>query len=96
MENCTNCSVNDPNLAGPGFGAFLVLILLLVITAIVLNITVITALCVAHSVSKLIKIFLINLLVAGMSLALFGGLFIFSGIVLNFTSLPPPCRLGIL
>ena len=90
MENCINCSVNDPDLAGPGFGAFLILLLLLVITAIVLNVTIITALCVAHSVNKLMRIFLINLLVAGVSLALVGGLFMFSGLVLNFTSLPPP------
>ena len=90
MENCTNCSVNDPDLAGPGFGAFSILMLLVVVTAIVLNVTIITALCVVHSVAKLIRIFLINLLVAGMSLALFGGLFILSGLVFNFTSLPPP------
>ena len=90
MENCTNCSVNDPNLGGPGFGAFLVLILLVVITAIVLNITVISALCVAHSVSKLMRIFLINLLVAGVIVGLIGIGFILSGLVLNFTSLPPP------
>ena len=90
MENCTNCSVNDPNLAGPGFGAFLVLILLVVITAIVLDVTIITALCVAHSVSKLMRIFLINLLVAGVIVALIGIGFILPGLVLNFTSLPPP------
>ena len=90
MENCTNCSVNDPNLAGPGFGAFLIILLLLVVTAIVLNVTIITALCVAHSVTKLMRIFLINLLVAGLIVALIEGLFIFSGLSLNFTSLPPP------
>ena len=90
MENCTNCSVNDPNLAGPGFGAFLIIGLLLVITAIVLNVTIITALCVAHSVAKLIRIFLMNLLVAGV----LSGLIIIaqglSGLILNFTFLPPP------
>ena len=90
MENCTNCSVNAPNLAGPGFGAFLILKLLLIITAIVLNVIIITALCVAHSVNKLMRIFLINLLVAGTILALVGVLFDLSGIILNFTSLPPP------
>ena len=90
MENCTNCSVNDPYLAGPGFGAFLILVLLLVITVIVLNVTIITALCVAQSVSKLMRIFLINLLVAGVIVALIGIGFILSGLVLNFTSLPPP------
>ena len=90
MENCTNCSVNDPNLAGPGFGAFLILALLVAITVIVLNVTIITALCVAHSVSKLMRIFLINLLVAGLSVALIGTGFIISGLVLNFTTLPPP------
>ena len=90
MENCTNCSVNDPNLAGPGFGAFLILVLLVVITAIVLNVTIITALCVAHSVSKLMRIFLINLLVAGVIVALITIGFILRRIVLNFTSLSPP------
>ena len=90
MENCTNCSVNDHNLAGPGFGAFLILALLVAITVIVLNVTIITALCVAHSVTKLVKIFLINLLVAGVLLALISIGFILSGLVLNFTSLPPP------
>ena len=90
MENCTNCSVNDPNLAGPGFGAFLALLLLVVITAIVLDIILIAALCTTPSVSKLMRIFLINLLVAGLSVALIVIGFILSGLVLNFTSLPPP------
>ena len=90
MENCTNSSVNDPDLAGPGFGAFLILVLLVVITVIVLNVTIITALCVAHSVIKLMRIFLINLLVAGVIVALIGIGFILSGLVLHFTCLPPP------
>ena len=90
MENCTNCSVNDPNLAGPGFGVFLILVLLVVIIAIVINVTIITALCVAHPVTKLMRIFLINLLVAGVIVALIGIGSILSGIILNFTSLPPP------
>ena len=90
MENCTNSSVNDPNKAGPGFGAVLILALLLFITAIVLNVTIITALCVAHSVSKLMRIFLINLLVAGVIVALIGIGLVLSGLVLNFISLPPP------
>ena len=90
MENCTNCSVNGPNLAGPGFGAFLILVLLVAVTVILLNLIVITALCVAHSVTKLVRIFLINLLVAGALLALISIGFILSGLVLNFTSLPPP------
>ena len=90
MENCTNCSVNDPNLAGPGFGAFLILVLLVVITAFVLNVTIITALCMAHSVSTLIRIFLINLLVVGVIVALISIGFSLCGIILNFTSLPPP------
>ena len=90
MENCTNCSVNDPNKGGPGFGAVLILALLLFVTAIVLNVTIITSLCVAHSVIKLMRIFLINLLVAGVLLALVGIGFILSGLILNFTSLPPP------
>ena len=90
MENCTNCSINDSNLAGPGFGAFLIILLLLVVTAFVLNVTIITALCVAHSVTKLMRIFLINLLVAGLIVAFIEGLFLFSSLTLNFTSHPPP------
>ena len=90
MENCTNCSVNDPNTGGPGFGAILIFVFLLFITAIVLNVTIIIALCAAYSVSKLIRIFLINLLVAGLNVALIGIGFVLSGLVLNFTSLPPP------
>ena len=89
MENCTNCSVNDPK-GSLGFGAFLILVLLLFITAIVLNVTIISALCVAHSVSKLMRIFLINLLVAGVIAALIGIGLVLSGLVLNFTPLPPP------
>ena len=99
MENCTNCSVDNPNLPGAGFGTFLILKLLLIITAIVLNVTIITALCVAHSVIKLMRIFLINLLVPIVILALIGVLFDLSGIILNFTSLPPPdlkfCRFSL-
>ena len=90
MENCTNCSVNEPDLAGPGFGAFLIIGHLLVITAIVLNVTIITALCAAHSVAKLIRIFLMNLLVAGVLLGLMIIALGLSGLILNFTSLPPP------
>ena len=90
MENCSNCSVNEPDLAGPGFGVFLIIVLLVTITTIVMDVTIITALCVAHSVAHLVRIFLINLLVAGMIVALIGIGFILSGLVLNFTSLPPP------
>ena len=57
MENCTNCSVNDPNLAGPGFGVLLIIVLLVAITTIVMDVTIITALCVAHSVAHLVRIF---------------------------------------
>ena len=90
MENCTNCSVNNSNLAGPGFGASLILVLLVVIAAIVLNVTIITALCVTPSVSKLMRIFLINLLVVEVIVALITIGFILQGIVHSFTSLPPP------
>ena len=90
MENCTNCSVNDPDKGGPGFGAFYVLALLVVVTAIVLDITIITALCVAHSVNKLMRIFLINLLVAGVIVALISIGFILTSFIPIITSLPPP------
>ena len=92
MENCTNCSVDNPNLPAPGFSAFVIILLLLVVAAIVLDVTTITALCVAHSVIKLMRIFLINLLVPSVILSLIGGLYALYGLTLNFTSLPPDLK----
>lgn len=97
MENCTNCSENHTKISGPGFGAFLVILSVIVIVALTLNILIITTLCVTHTVAKLLRIFLINLLVAGLSVAIFGIGFCLSGLILNFSSLTPPdlgiCRL---
>ena len=90
MENCTNCSVNSPNLAGAGFGVFLVLLLITMIISFSLNVLIISALCVTKSVAKLVRIFLINLLLAGLGVAIFSGGFLLSGLILNFSSLPPP------
>ena len=91
MENCTNCSTSvRPTLAGAGFGAFLILMFLMVVLSTVLNVTIITALCVAKSVARLMRIFLINLLVSGLMVALFSGISILSAIILNFSFLPPP------
>ena len=99
MENLTNSSLptSVSELAGPGFGAFIIIITLLLLMSVVLIAITITALCMAHSVPRIVRIFLINLLVAGLFAA--GVLMIFTliGTVLNFTSAPPPhnvfCRL---
>ena len=99
MENLTNSSLSTrvSELAGPGFGAFVIFITLLLLMSVVLTVITITALCMAHTVPRIVRIFLINLLVAGLFAA--GVLIIFTliGTVLNFSSAPPPheasCRL---
>ena len=104
MENCTNsttnCSVPDsthPALTGPGFGAYIIIMFSLLVAATTLIVITITALCVAHSVAKLVRVFLINLLVAGLVNTLVYMGFALLGLILNFTSFPPPdlwfCRI---
>ena len=97
MENCTNsttnCSVPDsthPVLAGPGFGAYLIVIVSLLVATTTLIAITITALCMAHSVTKLVRVFLVNLLVAGLVTALVHLGFALLALILNFTSFPPP------
>ena len=92
-NNTTNCSVPDsthPVLAGPRFGAFTIVMLSWNIFIIALIIITITALCVAHSVAKLVRVFLINLLVAILTTALVHIGFFLLALILNFTSSPPP------
>ena len=97
MENCTNsttnCSVPDsthPVLAGPGFGAYSIVMFSWCIVIIALIIITISALCVAHSVAKLVRVFLINHLVAILVTALVHLGFGLLALILNFTSSPPP------
>jgi hypothetical protein len=95
MENCTNstnCSepVISHDLAGPVFGAFLcVMIVLLILTTISFPFT-IAALCLSHTVCKILRIFLINLLAAGLFTALFQLVFGFTALILNFSSVSSP------
>ena len=104
MENCanstTNCSVPNSThsgLAGPGFGAFAIVMFSWNIVIIALIIITIAALCVAHSVAKLVRVFLINHLVAILATALVHIGFCLLALVLNFTTSPPPdlwfCRI---
>jgi hypothetical protein len=92
MTNCTlsNCSVDDFVLGGPGFGAFLVVILLIVLIVFILDILTIIALCLSQSVAKILRIFLVNILVAGLCVASIGVGFSLSGLILNFSTLSPP------
>ena len=97
MENCTNsttnCSVPDSthqSLAGPRFGAFTIVLFIWNIVIITLIIITISALCVAHSVAKLVRVFLINLLVVILVTALVHLGFALLALILNFTSSPPP------
>ena len=92
MENCTNCSIPSSTshpLAGPVFGAFLILISVLDTFAIVLTIISITALCVARSVAKLVRVYLVNHLVAVLVTALMTLAIVLHSLVLNFSTLPP-------
>ena len=104
MENCTNsttnCSVPDsthPVLAGPGFGAYNVVMFSLLLVTTTLIVITISALCVAHSVAKLVRVFLINLLVVGVVNTLVYMGFVLLALILNLTSFPPPdlwlCRI---
>ena len=98
MENLTSKTpVTDPGLSGPGFGSFMIFLFILLTVTIVLNILTIAALCCIKSVAKLVRVFLINLLVAGLVTALFEACIGLMTIALNFTSAPPPpldfCRI---
>ena len=70
MENCSNGTSNCSHLGegqgldGPGFAAFSLLMALLSVAECVLTILTIVALCMARSMSKHLRIFLINILVA--------------------------------
>ena len=95
MENCangTNCSVLASNdlPADSVLGPFTVFLLGVIVATTVLNIITIAALCVAHPVVKLVRIFLINILVAGLVASLFTLCHAFFPIILTFTSAPPP------
>ena len=97
MENCSNGTSNCSHLGegrgldGPGFAAFSLLMALLSVAECVLTILTIVALCMARSMSKHLRIFLINILVA---VLVMGGAFFIStalSVVLVFdeTGLPP-------
>ena len=70
MENCSNGTSNCSHLGegqgldGPGFAAFSLLMALLSVAECVLTILTIVALCMARSMSKHLRIFLINILAA--------------------------------
>ena len=101
MENCSNATSNCSQLAGglldgPGFGVFSLLMALLSVALCALTILTIAALCMARTMSKHLRIFLINIL---------AGVLVMGGAFLTFTALsvilvfadsePPPilfCR----
>ena len=95
--NCSNDSSNcsylgeSQSLNGPGFGSFCLLMALLGVAASALTVLTVVALCMARSMGKQLRIYLINMLVAVLVMA--GALLIFSvlPVVLVFadTELPP-------
>ena len=102
MENCSNhtsCTPSNSSHTDFAASAFLIVLGILELASIILAVITITALCSVRSVAKLVRIFLINLLIAGVVLALviiFGNS---SAITLGLTSLTPPplwvCRVNV-
>ena len=97
MENCTNSTTNCsvPDSMGPvpvnaGFTVFATLTFASIAATFSLIVITIAALCAAHSVAKLVRVFLINLLVAGLVMTLFAGCIGFLPIILSFASTRPP------
>ena len=97
MENNTNSTINYsvPDsahlaLVGPGFGAYIIVLFSFLVATTTLIVITIAALCVARSVAKLVRVFLINLLVAGLVNTLVYMCFALLGLILNFAYSPPP------
>ena len=97
MENCSNGTSNcshvggGQGLDGPGFGVFSLLMALLSVALCALTILTIAALCMARTMSKHLRIFLINILVG---VLVMGGAFLFLNALSFFlvfaeTELPP-------
>ena len=93
MENCTNCSLpglTEASLAGPYFGGFLLVILTILSINFVAIVITIATLSTARGVAKILRIYLINLLVAGLLLVIFGIAIILLAVILNFTNVSLP------
>ena len=92
MENCTNCSERfaDHDLAGPVFGGYIIISFFLNLLAFVLITTASIILLRINSVAKVLRVFLVSLLLAELIVVVFNAATSLLGAVLNFTSLPPP------
>ena len=101
MENRTNSSSSGPrtiiNIAGPGFRAFMISAILVLLISVALIIITIVALIRARVVPKVLRVFLVNLLLAGLCTALVLMTLAIVAAFLNFSAEPPPnlilCRL---
>ena len=93
MENCTNCSENDQ--VYHGFGILTAGLLLFLIFILLLFVGTIILLCKAHSVVRILQIFLVNLLVAGLVITLVTIVFAMVTLILGYSSAVLPdlfCR----
>ena len=97
MDNCTNCSLTVPEHLGLGVVAGILTCVLII--AIISAIITIVGLCMAHSVNKILRIFLLNILVAVLIMALSVLLIMVSTLILNYTASTTPdplfCRFAI-
>ncbi len=97
MENCSNGTSNcsylggGQGLDGPGFGVFSLLMSLLSVALCALTILTIAALCMAQTMSKHLRIFLINILVGVLVMGIAFVLFTTLSVILVFAKpkLPP-------
>ena len=96
MENCTelsNCSLSrltEASLAGPYFGGFLLVILTILSIIFAAIVITIATLSTARGVAKILRVYLINLLAAGLLLVIFGIAIILLAVILNFTDVSLP------
>ena len=97
MENCSNGTTNcshvgeGQGLDGPGFGVFSLLMALLSVALCALTILTIAALCMARTMSKHLRIFLVNILAGVLMMGIAFVLFTTLSVILVFArpKLPP-------
>ena len=93
MENCTNCSESER--VDHGFGILAVVLLLFLIVILILFVGTIILLCKARSMVRILRVFLVNLLVAGLVATLDSLVIVMVTLVLDHSPTVPPdlfCR----
>ena len=87
MDNCTNCSENER--VDHGFGILAVVLLLFLMVILILFVGTIILLCKAHSMVRILRVFLVNLLIAGLVTTLDSLVIAMVTLVLNYSLAVP-------